>query len=549
MNKKILKKLKFLYPYDYKFLNLELDKLIKQYSFKNKIKTQNKKFTNKDMVLICYADHIYSKNEKTLKTFSKFALKYFKEIFNRIHFLPFFPYSSDDGFSVIDYYKINQKYGTWKDINKISKDFKLMFDFVMNHISSESKWFKEFLKGNKKYENYFLNFEKSRDVKKVFRPRTSPLLSEFDTGFGKRYVWTTFSKDQIDINVAEPKVFLEVVKIFLFFLQKEAKAIRLDAIAFLWKELGTSCINLKETHEVIKILRLILEELNEDTWIITETNIPHKDNVSYFGNSDEADMVYNFSLPPLLIYSFFMKNSLALTKWAKNLEFKKNCTFFNFTASHDGIGLTPLKGIISQTKIEKLATFIKSKKGKVNYRNVPGKKPLPYELNIVYQDAFENEKAFLSSQAIQLSLRGVPGIYFNSIIGAHNDLKGVKEFGYNRAINREKFEYKRLCSMMNDNFVFQKYSELLKIRVNEPLFDPDVKQEVLQINSQIFVVKRFTKLDSIFCITNVSDKSVKLNLEKIMNSTKNFEIITNQNVNENFILNSYETAWIKKIKK
>ncbi|MBN2880992.1 sugar phosphorylase [Candidatus Woesearchaeota archaeon] len=541
----ILEKLKKLYPDNYNEIGSLLFKLISE--TKSKISCESKNlFSENDVVLICYGDHVYSENEKTLKTFLRFSDKFFKGIFNRVHFLPFFPYSSDDGFSVIDYYKIDSKLGDWEDVLNISKEYSLMFDFVMNHVSAKSEWFQKFLCGDEKYKNYFISFDSKVDTSKVFRPRTHELLTKFHTSSGNKFVWTTFSEDQIDLNVSNPNVFLELMQIFLFFIEKNAKAIRLDAIAYLWKELGTSCIHLDQTHEIVKIMKLVIELLDTTIWLVTETNVPHADNISYFGSGDEAQLVYNFSLPPLLIYSFLNKNSKTLTSWAKGLTFPNNTTFFNFTASHDGIGLMPLNGILEQSEIDKIANYVSSKGGKINYRDSNGKK-IPYEMNITYIDAFEYDVEFLASQAIQLVLRGVPGIYFNSIIGSHNWMEGVTKLGYNRAINREKFEYSKLCDKLENNKIFIEYSKLINARINEPLFNPDVEQEIIDIDERLFCVVRKNENDKILCITNLSTDFVIIEIEKYLGCINAKEIVSQEDVSESFALGAYQSVWLKKL--
>ena len=321
---------------------------------RKKQKEQKKvKWDEKDVVLITYGDQIYKTGEKTLKTFDDFSEKYFKNVFELVHFLPFFPYSSDDGFSVIDYKKIHENMGDWADIEKIRKNFRLMFDFVCNHISAKSEWFQEYLKCNPEYDNFFIAIDKNTDLSLVTRPRTLPLLSEFDTACGKKYIWTTFSDDQIDLNFENPEVLVKMLDVLLFYLEKGADWIRLDAVGFMWKEAGTTCIHHEKTHEIIKLFRDAAEQTAPGTVIITETNVPHKDNISYFGNGrDEAQMVYQFPLPPLVIYTFMHGDSSAISRWASNLEVPGDeVTYFNFLASHDGIGINPVRGIIEEEEI------------------------------------------------------------------------------------------------------------------------------------------------------------------------------------------------------
>ncbi|MFP4111990.1 MAG: alpha-amylase family glycosyl hydrolase [Candidatus Woesearchaeota archaeon] len=550
-------KITFLYPETSEETYEKLTGILENFKKKHpELRQKQELFSEKDIILITYADHVKEEGKKTFQTMGNFLSRYAKDI-NTVHFLPFSPYSSDDGFSVIDYYQVNPEFGSWDDVQNISKNFNLMFDLVINHVSSKSEWFQEFLKGNEKYQDYFIYYETKPDTAEVFRPRTHPLLTQFNTSEGKRYVWTTFSEDQIDLNFRNPEVMLEMIKVLLFYIEKGARIIRLDAIAYLWKELGTSCIHLPQTHEFVRLLRDVVDEVAPSVRILTETNVPHKDNISYFGDgNDEAHMVYNFSLPPILIYSFIKQDSKILSEWARELEEpSKETAFFNFTASHDGIGLTPLKNIVPDEEIEQIALYADKKGGKVNYRIVSGNEKKPYELNIVYLDAFDNPKAFLCSQAISLALKGVPGIYFNSLIGAQNWTEGVEKLKYNRAINRKKFNISELDSELQDqsslkNKVYNIYKKILDARINERLFDPKIDQVILDLGKNIFGLVRFHNNESIVCLFNLSSEEASVAGKMIKEAIKkdsSTDIITENNFNllEDIVLNPYEFVWLK----
>lgn len=402
----------------------------------------------KDVMLITYGDNIKEKGKSPLKSLKEFLQNNVKDVINSVHILPFYPYSSDDGFSVIDYRKVNPELGTWEDIQNFSKEFYLMFDGVINHISKESDWFQGYLKGDTKYRRYFIEADPKQDYSSVTRPRALPLLTKFRTSHGEKFLWTTFSDDQIDLNYENEEVLLEIIDILLTYAKLGARYIRLDAIGYLWKKIGTSCIHLDETHTIIQLIRDVLDEVYPGTIIITETNVPHKDNISYFGNGyNEAHMVYQFPLPPLTLYSFLSGNAKYLTKWAQSLEPTSNkTTFFNFLASHDGIGVRPAEGILSEQQIEWLCEKVKEHQGFVSYKDNGDGTQSPYELNINYLDALSHPddaqelkvKRFIAAQSILFSMIGVPGIYIHSLLGSQNDHEGVKETGRYRSINREK---------------------------------------------------------------------------------------------------------------
>ena len=526
-----------------------------------KQKEQKKvKWDEKDVVLITYGDQIYKTGEKTLKTFDDFSEKYFKNVFELVHFLPFFPYSSDDGFSVIDYKKIHENMGDWADIEKIRKNFRLMFDFVCNHISAKSEWFQEYLKCNPEYDNFFIAIDKNTDLSLVTRPRTLPLLSEFDTACGKKYIWTTFSDDQIDLNFENPEVLVKMLDVLLFYLEKGADWIRLDAVGFMWKEAGTTCIHHEKTHEIIKLFRDAAEQTAPGTVIITETNVPHKDNISYFGNGrDEAQMVYQFPLPPLVIYTFMHGDSSAISRWASNLEVPGDeVTYFNFLASHDGIGINPVRGIIEEEEILEMVRNLEKEGALVSYKKNTDGTLSPYEINSSYINAVSRKNdtdemktgKFLNAQAVLLAFKGVPAIYVHSILGSENYYEGVKITGMNRTINREKLEYGKIISELENkngirSRIYNRLKELIKARKTEKSFNPDAEQIIQNFGSEVFSFIRISvdKEEKILIINNISDKEITL---KIPYEIKRTVIAENSLTDENHIrLASYGFTWLE----
>ncbi|HLJ68246.1 MAG TPA: sugar phosphorylase [Chloroflexota bacterium] len=516
MNQRIRSELSLIYPEQAAEVATKLSRLLDDFTDRNPPRaSRDPFFTERDAVLICYADHVREEGEKTLRTMGRFLERYARGLIPTVHFLPFFPYSSDDGFSVIDYRRIEPAFGDWDDLAAIARDFDVMVDLVINHASAKSEWFGRFLEGDEVYRDYFIAFEEPVDLSTVFRPRTHPVLTPFQTAEGTRYVWTTFSTDQIDLNVANPDVLLELIRILLFYVAHGATIIRLDAIAFLWKEPGTSSLHLPQTHAVVRLLRAVLDEVAPQVLIITETNVPHEDNISYFGaGEDEAHLVYNFTLPPLLLYSLMKGDASLLSTWARTLAPPSARTaFFNFTASHDGIGVTALRAMIPPDEFDEVLSWVERHGGRINYRTSPGQEPVPYELNIVYLDAAGGIEPFLVSQAIALALQGMPAIYFNSLIGARNWEEGVERLGYNRAINRQKFVYDTLVAELDEpaspgHRVYQRYARLLAARGAEPLFGPLAPQQVVDLDRRLFALLRSNEDRRLLAIHNLSGEEV-----------------------------------------
>ncbi len=494
-------------------------------SYRQKIKEGGiQRLTEADCILITYGDGISKKNEAPLATLSTFGNEFLKEIISAIHLLPCFPYSSDDGFSVIDYYEIDPNLGDWDDVKQLESDFELMFDAVVNHISKSSDWFKKYEANEPPYHKYFIEADPQDDHSKVVRPRALPLLHPFDKAGKKVYVWTTFSEDQVDLNYKDYRVFLHVLDVLLFYISKGARYIRLDAIAFLWKENGTSCIHLDQTHWVIQAYRSIIEELSPEVILITETNVPHKENIAYFGNGfNEAHMVYNFTLPPLLAFSIHQQSVTILAKWAQSLELPSSqVCFFNFTASHDGIGVRPLQGIVSQEEISKLAGIAEKHGGFVSYKTNEDGSESPYELNCNYLDLVTDPawpddlriKRFLLTQSVMLSMPGVPGIYYHSLLGSENDRDAAIESGINRRINRKKLDYDTLVGELASasslrNHIYADYAKLLKIRRAHTVFNPFAPAEYKAIDS-LFIISRSNGGKTFYGLHNFSDLDIRI---------------------------------------
>jgi len=512
----------------------------------------------KDIFLITYGNSIISKSTHPFESLNEFSKRYLKNHIKNIHLLPFFPYSSDDGFSIIDYYKVNENFGTWKDIENLNEDFDLMFDGVINHISAKSEWFKGYLSGEEKYKNFFIEAESSDELKKVTRPRALPLLNEFETANGKKNIWTTFSRDQIDLNYKSKELLLEIIDVVLFYVSKGSRFLRLDAIGYLWKEIGTSCIHLDNTHLVIQLFRDILNIVAPSTVLITETNVSHKENISYFGNGiNEAQMVYQFPLPPLVLHAIHFGDGRYLSNWAKELKLNsERTTFFNFLASHDGVGLMPAKDILPKKDIEKVVEQVKKNGGYVSYKDNPDGTQSAYELNINYFDALisdndtENDKInkFILAQSILLSIIGVPAIYIHSLVGSRNYYDGVKNTGRNRSINRESLDFEKLVNEIENkdnlrNKIYQKYVEVIDIRKKEVCFHPNANMEIVDIDNRLFCYKRINGDSEILVINNMSNEEVDIVIDKEYVDIISNEIIRSKTTK----LKSYQMKWLKSL--
>ncbi|WP_432716491.1 alpha-amylase family glycosyl hydrolase [Pantoea agglomerans] len=483
-----------------------------------------------DVVLITYADQFREADKPTLSTFSRFYQQHLQSTFPLVHLLPFFPWSSDDGFSVIDYHQVDPLCGYWQDIARLHQETRLMFDFVCNHMSAHSAWFSHFLAQDPGWDDFFISMPPATDLSAVTRPRTSPLLTPFKMADGEtRFIWTTFSADQIDLNFANPEVLLRMVNVLLDYLKRGADYVRLDAVGYMWKTPGTRCIHLEKTHQLVKLFRAIADQVAPGTVIITETNVPHQDNISYLGNGhDEAQMVYQFSLPPLVLHAIHTGSARALRQWASALDLSSNdTTFFNFLASHDGIGLNPARGILSEVEIVALVRDLALEGALVSYKNNPDGTTSPYEINVTYLDALNREddddatrlKRFLLAHAILLVFPGVPAIYIQSILGGRNHYDGVRAAGHNRAINRQKYDLQQIeGDLAGGNWlrqqVYTRLGQLIQLRRRQPAFHPDNPMTLYESENAVLVLRRHQPEsgDGLLCVFNLSGRSVETQL-------------------------------------
>jgi sucrose phosphorylase len=523
-------------------------------------------WSEQDVILITYGDSIIEADQAPLKTLKSFLDSTIGNTINSVHILPFFPYSSDDGFSVIDYSSVNESLGTWQDIEQISKSYRLMSDLVINHCSSRSAWFDNFIKGEGQGSDFFFTALPDDNLSEVVRPRTSPLLKEVETGKGKKFVWCTFSHDQVDFDFRNPQVLKAFTSIIKQYLDAGVKIFRLDAIAFLWKIVGTTSINLSQTHEVVRLLRTLIESAEPTAVIITETNIPNTQNLTYFGNANEAHGIYNFSLPPLLINTLLTGNCLYLKRWLMSMPPSQDGTmYFNFIASHDGIGLRPAEGLLSENELDNLVQTVQGFGGKISWRTTDTGEQKAYEMNIALYDALQgtvngkdawNFERFICAHAVMFALEGIPGIYIHSMLGTQNDYQKLANTHHNRSINRRRWHVDALEEALADKDlhhakVLSTLKYLLDIRIKQSAFHPNATQFTLHLGLQLFGFWRQSKdrKQSIFCVSNISDQPVVLPLSELnLIITESWvELITHEEITEltqEMTLAPYQTVWL-----
>lgn len=535
----MLEKLIFLYG---KVKGKEVEKRLKNIinEAKTKVVCEDRPFWDeKDIFLITYPDSFYEKETPVLQTLDKFLQFHLRGGISGVHILPFYPFSSDRGFSVTNYYQVEKEFGTWGDVEKIGKRYRLMADLVLNHVSVKHEWFQKFLAGEEKYWDYFIHFDKVKipqeALKKVFRPRSAPILTPFETAKGERWAWTTFSvensTDQVDLNYQNSEILIEVIKILLFLLQKGVRIIRLDSIPYIWKELGTDCKNLPKTHTIVSIFRNVLDLVCPGALIVTQSSLPFGENISYFGNKEkEAQLVYNFALPPLLLEAFYSRNSKYLNQLAEKMSSPdKDCSFLNILAVHDGVGINGAKDFLNEAEINNLCLMAENKGGKLSYRSLPEGGQTVVEINITWWSALNNPlsslgtvepfeiqlKRFISSYAIAFSMRGIPAVYYLSLIGAENNYHLFQKTKIKRDLNRTNLDLRELEVKFWDKSskefkVLAAMKNLISKRKLFSAFHPGAKQVVLNLDKRVFSLLRGDGNEKVLALHNLSNEVVAL---------------------------------------
>ena len=529
-------------------------------------RSSKSQWDERDIIAITYADTILEHRKKPLVALKHFLDSYLKNTVSAVHILPFFPFTSDDGFSVLNYSSVNESVGSWEHIETIAKDYHLMADLVINHCSARSQWFENFIKGVQPGRDYFVTADPDTDLSAVVRPRTNDLLRTVETTSGTQHVWCTFSHDQVDLNFQNTEVLKEFVSIIRQYLDHGVRIFRLDAVAFLWKKIGTNCLNLPETHEMVRLLRTLIEASQPNAIIITETNVPNRENLSYFGNGNEAHCVYNFSLPPLLLNTLVTGNCRALKQWMMSMPpARVGTAYFNFIASHDGIGLRPAEGLLSDSEIDQLVATMKDFGGHTSWRKLANGEIKHYEINISLIDALKGTcsgldqwqiERFICAHTIMLALEGIPGIYLHSFIGTENDHQRVKNSGHNRAINRHQWQYADIEEQLNDptnshSLIYAQMQKIIELRRQQPAFHPNATQFTLHLGDHLFGFWRqsMDREQSIFCISNITNLPQTLNLSDInlIDNQSWLDIITGDLCiadNQSVSMKPYQTLWI-----
>ena len=532
-----------------------------------KLNHEQPKWSEQTALVIAYGDSVSEPDVAPLKTLGDVFQQHLAPAFSSLHVLPYYPATSDDGFSVQDYHQIDPALGTWADVEALGQQVQLMADLVLNHCSQSSVWFQRYLAGDPEYQDFFYSPSPDFDYSQLVRPRPQPVLQTFQGAQGPKELWCTFSRDQVDLNYQNPQVLFAMLDVVLMYLRRGARILRLDAVAFLWKRSGSTCVNEPQTHEIIRLIRTLVEVAAPDAILVTETNLPNQENLSYFGNGNEAHWVYNFPLPPLVSYALLMGQSDPLRRWAMSLPpALPGMTYLNFVASHDGMGLRPTEGLLDEHQFQAFIDQLTANGARISLRTTPDGQQKPYEANITLFSALSYcpqdphgdwaSARFLAAHAIMLGLEGVPAVYFNNLVSQENDQQAVEESSIPRRINRTKYtreDFFQKLSIGASAQVFSRLQRMLKIRQNQAAFHPNATQFTLQLPSHFFGVWRqsLDRRSNLFAVTNLSAQPQCLPLSSLNLVTGQvwFDLLEDALIEESQLevnFSPYQTRWISR---
>lgn len=473
------------------------------------------------IMLITYADSL-GKNLSDLKYILD---KYFKKAIGGVHILPFYPSSGDRGFAPICYDRTNEKFGSMEDVKEISKDYYLMFDFMVNHISRRSEYFKDFLenKDNSKYKDLFIRYKNfwengeptKEQIDKIYKrkPKAPYFEAEFKDGT-KEKVWCTFSEEQIDLNV-DTKVTKDFIKNSLISMcENGASIIRLDAFAYAVKKPDTNCFFVEpQMWELLYEIEDIVKQYNVD--ILPEI---HEHYSIQLKISDKNFWIYDFALPVLVLHALYSGKANRLKNWIDM------CPKHQFTTldTHDGIGIVDVKDLLTDEEIEETKDnmFTKGANVKRIYNTEAYNNLDIYQVNCTYYSALgNNDKAYLLARAIQFFCPGIPMVYYVGALAGENDLELLESTKEGRNINRHYYTKEEIAENFNNRKIVNDLCRLMEFRNQHKAFDIEGECITEVINENVLKITR--KFENNVAILNADLSTHEFTIEYSQDEDEN----------------------------
>ncbi|WP_010632780.1 sucrose phosphorylase [Sporolactobacillus vineae] len=464
------------------------------------------------VMLITYPDSL----GKNLAELNEILDTYLKGVIGGIHLLPFFPSSGDRGFAPECYNKVDPKFGGWEEIEKISDRYYMMYDFMINHISRKSSYFKDFQqkKDTSKYKDLFIRYNKfwpdgeptREDISRIYKRKPRAPYTEiiFKDG-SKEKLWCTFNEQQVDLNVQSDTTKQFIKENLSFLAGKGASIIRLDAFAYAIKKIGTNCFfvepDIWHTLELAKDMLspynvAVLPEIHEHYTI--QEKIAHK---GYY--------VYDFALPMLLLHAIYSGKADHLAYWFKICPRKQ----FTTLDTHDGIGVVDVRGLLTDEEIEETKESLYKKGANVKkvYSSAAYNNLDIYQINCTYFSALgNNDQAYLLARAVQCFAPGIPQVYYVGLLAGENDIDLLEATKEGRNINRHYYTKQEIAEVVQRPVV-KKLFRLLKFRNEFPAFNGGISITLRNQNELNITWKN----GSYQAVLQVNFKSKKFSIYKL----------------------------------
>ncbi|MGG6310638.1 sucrose phosphorylase [Paenibacillus macerans] len=428
--------------------------------------------------LITYPDSMGG----NLKTLNEMLSKHFSDIFTGgVHILPPFPSSGDRGFAPLTYLEIEPSFGTWEDIRAIGEKFDVLVDLMVNHISRQSPYFQDFLaKGRaSEHADLFLTLDKvwkdgnpvQEDIDKMFLRRPLP-YSAFEIGGKEEKVWTTFGKtdpsEQIDLDVRSPQTRRLLRSFFENFKKQNVKIVRLDAVGYVIKKLGTSCFFVEpDIYEFLEEIKALADSL--DIELLPEV---HAHYTTQFKLAERGFWIYDFILPYRILEALLTKSAAELTRYLNVRPHKQ----FTMLDCHDGIPVKPdLDDLIDTGSARELVEVCVQRGANLSLILSDEHKAEDgfdvHQIRCTYYSVLgEDDDAYLAARAIQFFTPGIPQVYYTGLFAGANDMDRVKETGEGREINRHNYTVEEMGLSLKKEVV-QRLLQLIRFRNTYPAFD------------------------------------------------------------------------------
>ena len=520
-------------------------------------------------ILITYADTITAPDKPTLAVLNRFLSEDYGTVgLPVLHVLPFLRSSSDRGFAVCDHTQLEPHFGDWHHLRKLAHGRRLMADLVVNHVSASHRWVQQFRRGREPGSFMVMAPTDLQGWDHVVRPRSSVLFTLMDTHQGLRPVWTTFGPDQVDLDWSRLEVLEFFARLMRTYVAHGVTWVRLDAIGFLWKDPYTTCMHRPKTRILVQALRLLLEQYTCNGVLLTETNVPEEENLSYLRSGDQAHVAYNFPLPPLLLEALLSNNCDLLNRWLDRWpQLPQGSTMLNFTASHDGVGLRPAEGLISPERFHNLLMRCEERGGLISHRTEADGSLSPYELNIAWWSAMAGPattprrlqlERFLASQLLVMALPGVPAFYLPTLLAASNDHPTYRKTGCRRDLNRPQFDLQGLRRDLENTaspaaIIRILMGHALDIRAQLPAFHPEAPMTLLSPGrSDMIILQRGHGEDpgAVWVVQSFREEAVALNVSLLSprhNGCWRDRLSQRAITAQRLLLSPYEVLWLQAV--